>query len=111
MTAIHRDLAGGRWQTLSFMEQMANVGSEIERTIRWREKGRSDIAGRAFQRALELLDLTIGDPRNRSRLRELCRVREMAADHFVFDNEYRSTDDSWRRYFMAFTRAAALKRS
>lgn len=110
MTVVHKELADGRWRTLSFFEQMANVGSEIERTIRWKEKGKPDVSNRAFERALELLDLTIADPRNRSRLGELCRVREASADHFVFDNEYHSTDESWRRYFMAFNRAAARVR-
>ncbi len=41
---------------------------------------------------------------------ELTRVREALADHFVFQNEYASTDDSWRRDFQAFAYAAALRR-
>jgi hypothetical protein len=40
----HRGLAEGRWAEFSFVEQMANVGSEVER---------------AFERSLELLDLTL----------------------------------------------------
>ena len=52
-------------------EQMANIGSEIERTISWRKKGRPEIGIRAFERALELLDLTIADAKNLTRLREL----------------------------------------
>ena len=27
-----------RWQKLSFFEQMANIGSEVERAINWRGK-------------------------------------------------------------------------
>ena len=102
----HRQLAAGRWEELSFVEQMSNVGSEIERSINWRAKGRPDYAMRAFERALELLDLTIADPGNRSRLRELLRVREALADHFAFDNAYRSTDEDWQRYFRFFLMAA-----
>ncbi|MEE8585219.1 MAG: hypothetical protein V3T83_10255 [Acidobacteriota bacterium] len=101
-----RQLAAGRWKELSFAEQMSNVGSEIERSINWRAKGRSDYGMRAFERALELLDLTIADPGNRSRLRELLRVREALADYFVFDNAYRSTDEDWQRYFRFFLMAA-----
>ena len=109
MTAVHRELAAGRWFELSFVEQMANIGSEIERTIDWRGRSERNSAA-AFDRSLELLDLTIADPRHRGRLRELTRVREGLADHFVFDNLYASTDESWRRYFHAFTYAAALRR-
>jgi hypothetical protein len=106
VSVTHREQAAGRWQEFSFVEQMANVGSEVERTIRWRRKGKTDISMRAFERALELLDLTIADPRNRKRLRELLRAREALADHFFFDNHYQSTDDSWRRYFDFFLYAA-----
>lgn len=103
---VHRELAAGRWQTMRFVDQMANIGSEIERSISWRGKGRPDYGERAFERALELLDLTVADPRNRGRLRELLRVREALADYFVFDNSYHSTDDAWLRYFRFFFLAA-----
>ena len=109
MTAVHRDLAAGRALEMPLVEQMANVGSEIERTIAWRGRNERNSAA-AFDRALELLDLTIADPRHRGRRRELTRVREALADFFAFDNRYGSTDESWRRYFHAFTYAAALRR-
>ena len=110
MTEQHRELAAGRWNLLPFAEQMANIGSEIERTISWKRKGRPEISGRAFERALELIDLTIADGKNRTRLRELLRVREGIADHFYFDNSYQSTSESWQRYFGSFLTAARGKR-
>jgi hypothetical protein len=106
MSHQHRELAAGRWKELAFAEQMANIGSEIERSVAWRLKGRPDYGMRAFERALELLDLTVTDPKNRGRLRELLRVREALADHFVFDNSYHSTDEEWQRYFRFFLLAA-----
>ncbi|MFZ5785786.1 MAG: hypothetical protein ACOY3Y_05030 [Acidobacteriota bacterium] len=109
MTAVHRELAAGRWFELPLVEQMAHVGGEIERTIAWRDRNAANSAA-AFDRALELLDLTLADPRHRTRLRELARVREALADSFVFGNSYGSTDEAWRRYFHAFTYAAALRR-
>ncbi len=102
MSYQHRELAAGKWNQIRFAEQMANVGSEIERTIAWKAKGRPDYSDRAFDRAMELLDLTITDVRNRPRLRELLRVREALADFFVFDNIYQSTAESWQRYFRCF---------
>jgi hypothetical protein len=110
MTFHHRGLAAGRWYDLSFLEQMANVGAEIGRTVAWKEKNRPDYSWRAFERGLELLDLTIGDRKNRSRLRELLRVREALADHFAFDNTYQSSDESWQRYFYPFQFAARANR-
>jgi hypothetical protein len=110
MTYQHRELAAGRWYELSFFEQMANVGAEIGRTISWKKKNRPDYSQRAFERALELLDFTIGDRKNLGRLRELLRVREALADFFVFDNTYGSTDESWQRYFHPFQFAARSDR-
>jgi hypothetical protein len=110
MSHQHRELAAGRWNLLSFAEQMANIGSEIERTISWKKKERPEISSRAFERALELIDLTIADAKNFTRLRELLRVREAIADHFYFDNFYQSTPESWQRYFGSFLIAARGKR-
>jgi len=107
MSYIHKTLADGRWNKLTFYEQMANVGSEVERTIKWREKNEG-YSERAFERALELLDLTIDDRKNLDRLKELTRLREALADHFVFDNSYESSDKSWHKYFFAFNFAVRL---
>lgn len=52
----HRNLAAGRWGTMSFMEQMANIGSEVSRTSRWMHKENDGQAVKAFERALELID-------------------------------------------------------
>jgi hypothetical protein len=79
-------------------------------TSRWRSKGNAEYAQRAFERALELLDLTIADAKHRARLRELTRLREVLADSFWFDNHYDSSDEAWWRYFHAFTHAAAISR-
>ena len=107
MSYIHKTLANGRWNKLKFYEQMANIGSEIERTIKWRHKNEG-YSERAFERALELLDLTIDDRKNLDRLKELTRLREALADHFVFDNSYESSDKSWHKYFFAFNFAVRL---
>ena len=70
-----------RWKSLSLMEQMANIGSEVGRTAKWKRKANSDLAESAFRRALDLFDLTLeygrlGLPLRDPMLRELCRARE-----------------------------------
>src|SRR5262245_57389655 len=113
MTAAHRDLAAGRWWQLSLAEQLGNVGSEVGRAIRWSpsEPARAESA---FHRALELLDLTLDDPRHRTsvaRLREIARAREVLLDFLVGPNQYGSTEETLRRYFDAFAVAAANARA
>lgn len=110
MTVQHKELAAGRWNQLTFAEQMANIGSEVERALNWRTKGNADYSQRAFERALELLDLTLADSRTSARLREVARVREAFADFFAGDNRYASTEASWKRYFLPFTYAARIAR-
>lgn len=105
MNYRHKELAEGRWMKLSFMEQMANIGSEVERAIIWREKDK-DYSKKAFVRQLELLDLTLADPKNRLRLKELARLREVLVDYFAFDNQYGSSDKLWHSYFYPFNFAA-----
>ena len=106
MSYQHGSLAAGRWRQLAFLEQMANVASEVERALNWRGKHHPAYAARACERALELLDLTLASATTLARLRELARVREALVDFFFGTNIYASTDASWRTYFSAFTYAA-----
>lgn len=107
----HRELKPERWFKFTTLFQMANVGAEIDRTIR-AKMSKDPLDGQyAFERMLELLTLTILDPKNRGcRRRELCRTRELLIDHFCFDNTYNTTDETWHNYFFQFSYAAALER-
>lgn len=103
----HQDLTPERWQKFNLFEQMANIGSEVFRAISWRKKDKK-LSKLAFERALELFDLTISDPKNKNQLKEICRAREVWVDYFIGNNEYSSTDQSWQNYFYAFNYAARL---
>jgi hypothetical protein len=111
MDLQHRDLGAGRWWTLSLAEQMGNIGSEISRASRWAATN-PETSRAALYRALELLDLTLDDPRHRAsraRLREIARAREVVVDFFAGSNEYGSTGPSLQKYFDAFALAARPK--
>ena len=110
MSFQHQQLASGRWAEMPFFQQMANIGSEVQRTILWQEKNNPKYSEMALERALELLDLTIADNKNIKRLKELTRLREMLIDHFKFNNDYHSTNQNWSNYFYAFNYASQLGR-
>jgi len=97
-----------RWNNLSFFEQMANVGSEVERALNWQAKGNKEYSRLAFERALELLDFTTEGMKEKNRLRELKRLREVLVDYFAANNSYGSTPKVWHNYFFAFNYAARL---
>jgi hypothetical protein len=112
-----RDLRHGdgfveRWRALSFAQQMGNVGGEVSRALRWRTRNPT-LAQGALERALELIDLVLDDPRQAgavARLREICRVRETFLDFFLGANQYGWTEVALMRYFDAFAVAAARAR-
>lgn len=96
-----------RWHRLSLMEQMGNIGSEVERVISWRKKGNADLSMKALYRSLELLDLTINDARwHGGKLKELTRVREVLCDAFAGKNEFNTPPEFLSKYFYQFALAA-----
>lgn len=106
MSYQHKELAAGRWQRLPLMEQMANIGSEVERALNWRAKNNVAYSLLAAERALELMDLTLDSVKGFSKLKEVARVREVLVDYFFGENEYGFTEEALRKYFFNFTYAA-----
>jgi len=106
MSVQHKELAAGRWKQMPFLEQMANIGSEVERAMNWRAKHNDEYSRQAFERALELTDLTLEGVSEFPRIKELARLREALVDYFFGQNQFKSSDDLWRRYFSSFTYAA-----
>jgi len=99
----HPDLAAGRWFTLSLANQLGNVGSEYERARSWKERGDQVRFEHAFARLLELLDLTIADPRWKNhRLKELTRLREVICDELFNDVQEFVHPSDLRQYFLYF---------
>lgn len=111
----HSELENGRWNEMSFVEQMANVGSEVGRTAKWKIKGKDAMAQNAFERALELIDLVIRYGRQnatnpysnrKNMLKEICRVREFFCAAFL-ENDTASLL-YYEQYFGHFASAQRL---
>jgi hypothetical protein len=109
-TIQHKDLAAGRWFELTLVEQLGNVGSEINRALMMKEKDNTRFTG-ACDRALELMDLILADRRWKGlRLQELARAREMICDAILGGREYGTTFESLDKYFFAFAYAVRVKK-
>ena len=103
----HATLAAGRWKSLSLVEQLANIGSEVERAIKAHEAGRAERRDAAVNRGLELFDLTAADDRWRGlRRREILRAREEFCALFWGDTEQPGAAASLSQYFLHFAVAA-----
>jgi hypothetical protein len=99
----HAGLAAGRWATLSLAEQLANVGSEVQRAIHAWEAQRSNRFDRALARALDLFDLTARDDRWRGpRRREVLRAREEFCRLFFDEHCPPGAARTLNEYFLRF---------
>ena len=105
--AAHPSLAAGRWHTMPLMEQLGNVGSEVDRAIRAHAQGRQDRFDRALDRALELFDLTATDPRwALHQRREILRAREQFCRIFYDETAEPDLGAYLSKYFLQFATAA-----
>ncbi len=103
MAFIHKGLAAGKWQKLSLAEQLGNIGSEVLRASR--NKDENILSGPA-ERALELFDLTLDDPRWSGRYMEISRAREVFCDAVYGGKLYGSSLKDLVPYFDNFAIAA-----
>ena len=73
---FHRTLNSERWRNFSFSQQILMIGSELLRAEKMILKNDYDEVRRCYERALELIYLTIVVARRFHRLRELLRFKE-----------------------------------
>ena len=68
-----------RWFDLSLPEQMVNIGNEVKRAIRFDEDNQKK---RAFiKKALEYIELTMDDPKNKTVIPEIKIGKEILEDY------------------------------
>mgnify|MGYP001578199528 CR=1 FL=1 len=108
MILQHKELAQGRWFRLSLAQQMGNIGSEVSRASNWQNKDEKLFWG-AAERALELFDLTLADPRWKGRLWEIARAREVFCDALYGGKMYKSSLQNLIGYFDQFALIAMNK--
>ena len=82
--------------------QIANIGGEIERALRWKNRNDHEKMMNFYRKAIELLRLTEEDPKNKHRVHELQSFEEELADYFLGENFYQTTEETLRKYYDAF---------
>lgn len=102
MVLSHKELGGERWLSFSLPDQLAHIGSEVERALSWQKKGEEANMKSSLWRALELIDLTISDYRWRGRLKEILWLRGVLCDYFLAANSFGVSPRILRQYFLQF---------
>lgn len=94
-----------KWLTMDFMEQMANIGGEVYRAIKWKDKQHKEKQYYFAEKALEFLDFTIEDPKNSAKIHELKLCKEELRDFFFSDNQFATSNETLMKYYDAFAYA------
>jgi len=106
----HKNLKEQDWFKLDLITQLSNIGSEAIRAVNWKTKGNDEYSELALFRALELLNLTKSDVKNKKRLKEETRIYELLVDFLAGNNIYNSSDDFFKNYFFQLTYLNAMKK-
>ncbi len=114
MEYIHKELAAsGRWQKFTLEEQMANIGSDVHRAFSWFKRKEDKLFEGAFERALELFDLTLADERWKGRRKEIARSKELFCAIFYEPERFENIErekEAMDNYFLQFGIAARMKK-
>lgn len=98
----HNEEFREKWFRMPVTEQISNIGGEVARAIRWKNKGDYQKTRNFCNKAIEFWLLTEEDPKNRHRIGEFdCAIEELR-DYFLGDNIYGTTDEVLKRYYDAF---------
>jgi hypothetical protein len=98
-----------KWRKLSFIEQMANLGADVGRTINWHNKD-IKLSNNFYFIALELWNLTMNDTKNKKSLKELRLKKKTFVNWFTGKNLNHKVIENLENYFYQFNLAARLNR-
>jgi len=104
------NIQADRWFKRCIFEQLSNVGCELDRAVRRRNKGELEDSKIFFNIALKFLQFTIDDPKHTVYRNELIKVKHDLIDYFLGNNENDTTDEQWYDYFMFFNYIYALQK-
>ena len=79
----HKNLTIEKWRVFSFGKQIVMIASELNRAKNWIIRNDIAEAKLCYERAFELLYLTIACATKRTRRFELCRFKELLAGLYI----------------------------
>ena len=80
---LHKNLTPNKWQKFSVKQRELMIANELNRAKNWIEKNDLQEVNNCYERALELLDLTVEITKSGNRLREYLRLREMIGKLYI----------------------------
>jgi hypothetical protein len=90
------------WFEMPVHQQICNIGSEVRRAIKWKNKDSHEKKENFCAKAVELLERSKRDPRNSHRVIELMYCQELLIDFLLGSNVYGSSDELLMKYYDQF---------
>lgn len=91
-----------RWFILLYEIQISNVGSEVHRAIRWKNKGDNIKKKNITNKAIEFLQYMIEDPSNKDKIEEIeFRITQLI-DYFMGENYLDTTDEELIQFYDSY---------
>jgi len=89
-----------KWFQMSIGEQISNIGSEVARALKYKDNEKKML--NFLNKAIELIERSQRDPKNRYRIAELGFCKEEMLDYFIGANIYQTTPEQMMKYYDAF---------
>lgn len=84
---IHKNLNKKKWEKFTRGQQILMIANEINRAKNWLLKVDSIEVANCYERALELLDLTVSVVKRGNLIKELLRFREVLCEEYLKKNK------------------------
>lgn len=89
---FHRILTKDKWDSFPFFKQILMIANELNRANNWIEKKDFAEVKLCYERAFELLYLTVETLKDRRKLREILRFKEILAN--LYNEEAPSLEEN-----------------
>lgn len=85
MNKFHKNITQGKWNQYSKKNQILMMASEIGRAKSWIANKNFDEVKNCYLRAIELLDMTVGDQKWKNGWKELLRFKELLGEAYSYE--------------------------
>ena len=99
---VNNEQVKQHWFSLSIGEQISNIGSEVLRADKWKQRGNIKHMRGFYNAAISFLRLSIMDPKNASIVSELNLCIDELADYFIGNNTWQTSTETLKHYYNAF---------
>jgi len=90
------------WFAMPVEQQISNIGSEVLRADKWKQRGNEKRMRSFYDAAIDFLLLSIRDPKNQGRKGELNLMIDELADYFVGENIWGTTSQTLQKCYNQF---------